>query len=91
MRGCGRCGTARPIELPSPRGVPCRSQPQPRDHARNAMARIVTYVHRYKRPARKKGAVALKVPVIVTTPLPPRHQPTVTGSRLHHLHQPQAA
>jgi hypothetical protein len=46
------------------------------------MARIVTYVHRYKRPARKKAAVALKVPVIVTTPLPPRHQPTVTGSRL---------
>ena len=46
------------------------------------MARIVTYVHRYKRPARKKAAVALKVPVIVTTPLPPRHRPTVTESRL---------
>ena len=31
------------------------------------MTRIGTYVHRYKRPAPKKTAVALKVPAIVAT------------------------
>jgi hypothetical protein len=31
------------------------------------MARIVTYVHRYKRPARKRKAVALEIPTVVAT------------------------
>ena len=31
------------------------------------MTRIVSYVHRYKRPPRKRKAVALEVPVIVAT------------------------
>jgi hypothetical protein len=31
------------------------------------MARIVTYVHHYKRPPRKRKAVALDVPTVVTT------------------------
>ena len=30
------------------------------------MARIVTYAHRYKRPARKKPPVALEVRTVVT-------------------------
>jgi hypothetical protein len=29
--------------------------------------RIVSYVHRYKRPPRKRKAVALEVPAIITT------------------------
>ena len=31
------------------------------------MARIVTYVHHYKRPARKRKAVALEIPTVVAT------------------------
>jgi hypothetical protein len=31
------------------------------------MARIVSYAHRYKRPPKKRKAVALEVPAIVTT------------------------
>jgi hypothetical protein len=31
------------------------------------MTRIVSYVHRYKRPPRKRKAVALEVPAVVTT------------------------
>ena len=31
------------------------------------MARIVTYVHRYKRPPRKRKAVALEMPTVVDT------------------------
>ena len=31
------------------------------------MARIVTYVHHYKRPPRKRKAVALEMPTVVDT------------------------
>ena len=31
------------------------------------MTRIVTYAHRYKRPPRKRKAMALEVPAVVTT------------------------
>jgi hypothetical protein len=42
---------------------------QAREHAiRNAMSRIVSYAHRYKRPPRKKPkAAALAGPAIITT------------------------
>jgi hypothetical protein len=53
------------------------------------MARIVTYAHRYKRPPKKRKAVALEVPTIVATkrsrrPVPRSAAEAVSQSpRLH--------
>jgi hypothetical protein len=43
------------------------------------MSRIVTYVHRYKRPPRKTKAVALEVPPVVRGAVKPAAKP-VRGS-----------
>jgi hypothetical protein len=40
-----------------------------------AVGRIVSYVHRYKRPPRKRKAVALDVPAVVTT----KKEPPLNG------------
>jgi hypothetical protein len=57
------------------------------------MARIVTYAHRYKRPARKKPPVALEVPTVVTMNKcrhPPRWAAAETVSQSPRLHDEAA-
>ena len=50
-----------------------------------AMASIVTHVHRYKRPPRRRKAVALEVPAIVTAKKSrrPEHQAAAKSKEVH--------
>ena len=43
------------------------------------MTRIVTTTYRYKRPPKKRKAVALEVPVIVTAKKEPPSRPRIRG------------